>query len=238
MVVLSLFLCVCPVRVLLAYDALFSPTDKDPKQPRFLKIILRVILGFIFLHLFVFSFTIVSLLRNFIDLIRLLSSPEFSKQKVIQGYETSIDQSKVVKDREPNDVGNENNKKGASEGKKAEEANLTYNSARKEEPVQAYKEKSKARIMRLTHPPSLSRSFATASDGQSKEAKDRGKGQDSKVEGDKRHPLSTKNPITRALSRLGSKASPAKETQTARKKSDLESNDEQGSRAVQGVAVD
>ena len=92
--------------------------------------------------------------------------------------------------------------------------------------------------MRLTQPPSLFRSFATASDRRSKGATDREKDQDSKMEGENRHSPSSKNSIMGFLNHLGLKASPVKESQTVRKNADLESNDEQGSRAVQGVVAD
>ena len=212
------------IRVLLACDVLFPPTEKDSKQPTLLKKIIRVILGLVFLPLFVFTFTIVFLLQNCLDLFRLFASPELGKQKLVQGSKTSSDRSKVLREPRINDIDTENKNKGASK-------------AQEDEPVRAYQEKYNARVRRLTHPPSLYRSSPTARDRRSKGAKNKEKDQDSKIEGEKGHSPSTKMQITRVLSRLGLKTLPSEVSQWAQKKADLESNDERSLRAGQGVAV-
>ena len=64
----------------------------------------------------------------------------------------------------------------------------------------------------LTHPPSLYRSSATASDGRSKSAEDKEKDQNSKVEGEKGNFPSAKMQITRVSDHLGLKALPPNES--------------------------
>lgn len=61
-----------PIRVLLAYDVCFPMTKKDPKQPTFLKKIIRVVLGLPFLSLIFYA--ILFLLYKLIDLLYQLSS--------------------------------------------------------------------------------------------------------------------------------------------------------------------
>ena len=70
----------------------------------------------------------------------------------------------------------------------------------------------------LTHPPSLYRSSATASNGRSKGAEDKKKDQDSKVEGEKGNFSSAKIQITRISDHLGLKALPPNESISPRKK--------------------
>lgn len=226
------------IRVLLAWDVFLPPTQKDPKQPRILRKIIRVFLGLFCLPLFVFSFAVLFLLWNFIDLLKFLSSPKPGKQKLLRDSETSSQHSDIVKKSKMNTVNDGTNNKGALESKKVEVASLTNNAARNEEPIRAYEEKYNARVMRLTQPPSLFRSLATASDRRSKGATNREKDQDAKTEGENRHSPRSKNSIMGFLNHLGLKASPVKESQTVRKNADLESNDEQGSRAVHGVVAD
>lgn len=226
------------IRVLLAWDVFLPPTEKDPKQPRILTKIIRVFFGLFSLPLFVFSFALVFLLRNLIDLFKFLLSLKPGKQKILQDSKTFSDHSDILTEPKINTVNDGNSNKRASESKKVEKVNLTNNAARNEEILRAYEEKYNARVMRLTQPPSLFRSFATASDRRSKGATDREKDQDSKIEGENCHSPSSKNPIMAFLNHVGLKVLPVKEPQTVRKNADLESNDEQGSRAVQGEVAD
>ncbi len=116
------------IRVQLACDVFFPPTEEDPKQPRLLRKTLRVIVGLLFLPLFVFVYVALFLLRNLIDFFQFISSLDVDKPKLMQGSKASTDRSKDWKRLEINNTDFKNN--GNEE---TEEAAATDGASQKEE---------------------------------------------------------------------------------------------------------
>ena len=204
------------LRVQSAWDVVSPPTEEDPNQLGLFRKILVVILGLLFLPLFVFVYTILFILRNFIDLFRLYN--EIS----IQGSKRPTDRPEDSKKLKINNVEYKDDNV-TSDRKKVEEANWTSDAGQKEEYI--------ARIARLTHPPRLYISSATANDKLDKGDKGQDKDQDSEVEadeveGEKDHAMRTKIRTVRVLDRI------------RWKEPDIESNAERRIRVGHGVAVD
>ena len=143
--------------------------------------------------------------------------------------------SKDPRELEISNVDNKNNS-----DKKAGEASLTDEAGQQGEALQAYKVKFDARVARLTHPRTLSESSATLSDrlkeGEEKK-QDRGSGVGGEGEGEGEG-QKTKTRTMRVLDWLGWKVSPKKDSQTALKEHDLESNGEGRSITGLGAAVE
>ncbi len=160
------------IRVLLAYDVCFPPNPQDPEQPTLLKKVTRVLLGLLFLPLFVFVYAILFLLRNLIDLLYQSSSLSgVNIRNDIQDTQASTDPPRKAKSLEICRIRNEEDHREVSDGVRFRETAVENDTTKTEEDAgldkrspRAREETFNARVARLTHPPRQLRSRAAVSD--------------------------------------------------------------------------